>query len=381
VVAFHPEYDGATNRTVFAANDGGVFTTTDSRAPVARGPDAICDPDESQMRWQSLNHNLGITQFYHGAPFPGAERFIGGTQDNGTLLRTEGAGHDQWLHVIGGDGGYVAIDPSDTRTVYAETQRFNFRKSLDGGYSFDSALNGVTDGSSDFLFITPFAMDPSDPQVLWSGGRRLWRTTNGASRWYPASTRIDNSAMMSAVAVHPIDSQTVMIGTTTGSIHRSEMALDAGSTTVWPAARPRDGFVSWLAFDPQSPEIVYATYAGFGGNHVWRSIDGGLEWVPLDGSGPTALPDIPVHSLVVDPHDSRILYIGTDIGVFTSVDSGQNWAVENTGFANAVTESLALGTDDEGGRWLFAFTHGRGAWRVPLQPVPPPRSPRGRVSP
>jgi hypothetical protein len=60
------------------------------------------------------------------------------------------------------------------------------------------------------------------------------------------------------------------------------------------------------------------------------------------------------------------LFLGTDLGVFVSTTGGQQWSIENTGFANVVTESLAVATGEGGTRWLFAFTHGRGAWRVKL---------------
>src|SRR5438128_7115429 len=77
------------------------------------------------------------------------------------------------------------------------------------------------------------------------------------------------------------------------------------------------------------------------------------------------MPDIPVLSIVVDPSNRSRLYVGTDLGVFTSTDCGATCAVENTGFANVITEALALNTFG-GTTSLFAFTHGRGAWRVPL---------------
>ena len=60
------------------------------------------------------------------------------------------------------------------------------------------------------------------------------------------------------------------------------------------------------------------------------------------------------------------LFLGTDLGVLASTDGGASWAVENTGFATAVTEWMAI--DKSGSkRYLFAFTHGRGAWRVALE--------------
>jgi hypothetical protein len=190
------------------------------------------------------------------------------------------------------------------------------------------------------------------------------------------------SGQISALAVQPGNSQTVIIGTTDGHIYRSHNALAANLTTVWQSTRPREGFVSSLAFDPTSSEVVYATFAGFGGAHVWRSTDAGESWESIDGSGATAIPDIPVHSIVIDPANTNRLYLGTDLGVMTSINRGRTWAVENTGYANAVTEWLALGSDDQGNPMLFAFTHGRGAWKVALNPLPPaPRSPSGRRRP
>src|SRR5262249_42582550 len=86
-------------------------------------------------------------------------------------------------------------------------------------------------------------------------------------------------------------------------------------------------------------------------------------WTQIDGTPPNKIPDIPAHSIVVDPINPLRLYVGTDLGVFVTVDGGLNWGKENTGFTNAITESLVIK-----GYNLYAFTHGRGAWRVPRRP-------------
>ena len=288
-------------------------------------------------------------------------------------------GSNSWRHINGGDGGYVAINPTNPQILYVESQWFGFRKSTDGGLNFEDRLTGIAEDYRNFLFITPFVMDPNNSSRLWTGGRRLWRTDNGAANWTAASSINLGSGQVSALAVTPGNSDFVVVGTTDGFVHRNDAALDAGSNTTWEWSRPRPGFVSSLAFDPSSPRVVYATYAGFGGPHVWRSDDGAVTWTSIDGTGTTAIPDIPVHSIVVDPENSGRLFLGTDLGVMTSRNDGRTWAVENTGFANAVTEWLALGTDEEGAPLLFAFTHGRGAWRVALNPATsPPRRPTGR---
>lgn len=103
---------------------------------------------------------------------------------------------------------------------------------------------------------------------------------------------------------------------------------------------------------------------------MWRSNDAGATWTSIDGTGTGTLPDIPVHSIAPDPTRAGRLFLGTDLGVFTSTDGGASWRVENTGFASVVTEWLAIGHGDRGPA-VYAFTHGRGAWRAEL--VAPPR--------
>ncbi len=215
-----------------------------------------------------------------------------------------------------------------------------------------------------FEFIAPLAMDPNNPRRLWTGGWYLWRTDDGASRWQRASRLTPGDGSVTALAVALGNSNIVVAGMSDGYILRTTAALRANAATRWAFTRPRAGFVSSVAFDPTNPRIVYATYSTFGGAHVWKSTDGGATWRSIDGYGAGRLPDLPVHVLVVDPTDPQRLYIGTDLSVFVSVNGGASWAVENTGFANVVTEALTVGR--VGTRpYLFAFTHGRGAWRVP----------------
>ncbi|HLB36506.1 MAG TPA: choice-of-anchor D domain-containing protein, partial [Gemmatimonadales bacterium] len=206
--------------------------------------------------------------------------------------------------------------------------------------------------------------DPSNAQRLWTGGFFLWRTTNGAASWTQASAITAGNGSVSALAVAPTNANMVLAGMSDGFIHRTTIGLTSNSSTNWPFVQPRAGYVSWLAFDPTNANIAYATYSTFGGTHVWKSTDGGATWTGIDGSGATGIPDIPVHSIVVDPAITSRLYVGTDLGVFVSRDGGATWAVENTGFANVITEALAVANVGAAPH-IFAFTHGRGVWRVP----------------
>lgn len=369
VIAFHPQFNGTTNRIAYFGSDGGVFRTTDAHGAVVVGPAAICTGVFSGIPFEPLNHDYGVTQFYHGTVLPDGRTFFGGTQDNGTIRGTFEDGPNQWTRVLGGDGGYVAVD-ADPAFVYAESQFGRVVRSQDGGQTFNSFSQGIDTGN--FLFVTPMAADPNRPLTVWLGGAQMWRAANGGA-WVRASAPFGTAAgLASALAIAPGNPDRVLAGTNRGSIFRTSAGTHSTAGTSWTATRPRDGFVSSITFDPSDSNIVYATYAGFGGAHVWISIDGGATWSPHDGNDAGALPDIPVHSIAVDPTDSDRLYLGTDLGVFISLDRGQHWSVENTGFAAVVTEAVFIGPGAFGPA-VYAFTHGRGAWRAELTILGPRR--------
>ena len=352
------DFDGNTNNTLFAANDGGIYKTDEASDEVRRGITALCNPDLGEIAWQQISGNLGITQFYHGAVFPNGREYIAGAQDNGTLLGRDDRGANGWTLIAGGDGSYAAINPLTPGTFYVSSQGAYILKTEDGGSTFKPAIAGLAD---EFLFITPLMIDRGAPQVLWTGGRKLWRTDNAGVNWTAASTTL-GAGKVSAIAV---SGPRVLAGTSNGFIYRNADARSATPTTTWPGVQPRAGFVSSITHHPHQEDVVYATFAGFGGQHVWKSTNGGVSWAPLDGEGDGQIPDIPVHSLVVDPHRPERLFIGTDLGVMVSIDGGAHWMTEADGMPNAVTEWLVIADAPEG-RSLYAFTHGRGVWRAKL---------------
>ena len=374
VIVFHPQYNGAGNKTMFVANDGGVFRTDNARSNVATGTTAACDPANTATTWTTLNNGYDVTQFYYGVPYPDNTAYLGGTQDNGTIRGSDVEGNNAWRNILGGDGGAVAIDRSNTQVLYVENTGLSIKKSTNGGGTFTNATNGITESPGNFLFISPFTMDPSNSQRLWTGGRHLWRTANGAASWSQATNAPYTGAPYSSIAVSPSDPNYVAGGSSDGYVIATKIGLtvDASQGFVWSQRIIRNGYVSCVAYDPAHRDILYATYSTFKviptDNHVYRSTDAGLSWRGIDGVEPARLPDIPVHSIVVDPSATSHLYVGTDLGVFVSLDWGQTWARENSGFIDVNTESLAVNAYS-GGASLYGFTHGRGAWRVPIPPA------------
>lgn len=374
-LAFHPDYDGVDNQILYSGSDGGIY-----RTDVAR---ATSTPEEcpfaphatfSTFVWASVNHGYGVTQFYHGDAAGGTDLFVAGGQDNGTSMVTSPDTPDSWRQIYGGDGGYVAIDPRNPNTFYVERELFpTIAKTTDGGATFTTASQGILD--TDGLFITPFALDPNRPDVLWTGGSRPWRTTNGARSW----TRVGDGlgGRISAIGVAPSDSRVVYLGLESGHLFRTTNGLDAAPH--WSAADGGvpAGWISSVAVDPVDSDIAYCTISTFGVPHVLTTRNGGVSWTPLDGIAANGVPDIPAHWIVVRPCNRRELFVGTELGVFASPDGGDSWRPANWGLAHTVVETLDFRDDDT----LVAFTRGRGAFVADLEAcLPPPRRGNGRIT-
>jgi photosystem II stability/assembly factor-like uncharacterized protein len=377
-LVFHPDYDGETNTTLYLTNDGGIYRSDNARAPVSFNGCPALVSDLAGVLWTGLNNGYGVTQFYHGDASPQIDRFAGGTQDNGTNMVSSASDPDGWAGILGGDGGYTLIDPTNPSVIYAETQFFPMIwKSADGGASFFLSVDGITDTTG--LFIAPVAMSPHDPRTLWTGGLRPWRTTDGADAWTLACPGVPAfeqdrpwpaAGSISAIAFAPSDPDVVYLGFEDGYVARTTGARSAVPSWTLAGAGSglpiEQGWISSIAVDPTDPGVAYATCSTFGVEHVYRTTDGGATWVSIDGVAEAGIPDIPAHWIAVKPDDPARLYLGTESGVFASEDAGATWAPAMAGAPRTITETLVFQDPDT----LVAFTHGRGAFRASLVPAP-----------
>lgn len=349
--------------SLLVAGDGGIFQMT--TAPSGPGSPPTCPGGTlSTAEFSPRNYGYAVTQFNSAAVAPSDTTYIGGIQ-RGTLKGTDAAGDLGWTRIWADYGGAAVIDPTDPDVIYVVGPGGALRKSFDGGITFPDGpgpggywIDGL---SGNFANQPAFAIDPTNPSRLWIAGEdRIFRSDNGGGLWVPASASLGIGA--TSIAVSPANPEVVAIGSVNGQVWRTTAASSTGESTIWLVGlAPRLGYVSSLAFDPLDPNLLYATYGTFGGVHLWKSSNGGGSWADADGAGVTGIPDLPVHSVVVDPTNAARIYAGTDAGVFVSLNRGTSWAKENTGFPNVITERLVTS-----GANLYAFTHGRGAWRVPL---------------
>lgn len=364
-ITFHPDYNGTTNQTMYLGNDGGIWKTdnaTDATSqegcPIGSNP----GPPPA-IAWTNLNNGYGVTQFYHGDASATTDRFAAGAQDNGTSKVDAVGTPNNWESIFGGDGGYVAMDPRDPDRFFVEIQGFpTIEVTTDGGQTFTPAVNGITD--TDGVFIVPYTMDQNNPDIMWTGGSRPWRTVDGSANWTLAGPDFPNAQFITAIAIAPSDPNIVYMGFNNGYVAKTTNGLDPNPTWTEYVNGLYGGWVSSLTVNPDDPDIAYLTYSTFNIPHIHKTIDGGLNWSSIDGVAQAGVPDIPAHWIVIRPCNTQELYVGTELGVFTSDDDGATWLPSNHGMPNVVVETLDFQNDNT----LIAFTHGRGAFRATLDP-------------
>jgi len=374
IIVQHPGFNGTSNTTVYFGNDGGIHSADAYSVASLSG-------------WQSLNHTLGITQFYGGAANAGGV-IVAGSQDNGMLRYSGNA--EGWTPWAGGDGGHAAADASDPMRFYGEYVYLRIGRSTDGAASSQEIAGSYFDaGTASFawkpapfsipdaqneraLFIAPFVLDPNLPTRMYAGGWSLWRTSDlhtpnsqppqafGGPSWASVKPPTTGNAEISAITVQTGNADVLWVGHTSGDVYRTVDGTSASPTwTQLDGATLPDRYVFRIAIDPATPATAYVSLGGFSQPNVWRTTDAGATWSAASGSGAMQLPAAPVRALAIHPQRSSWLYAGTEVGLFTSEDAGATWSVPHDGPANVSVEELFFT-----GLQLVAVTHGRGVWRA-----------------
>ncbi len=328
---------------VYVGNDGGFYIGT-----------------SNGTNWVKSDLGMSITQFIGGAMHPSSDAFLlGGTQDNGTMLSTNAP---SWQRVLYGDGGNSAINPLRPNILYGTQQNARFWRSEDFGNTWTQSMGNLPIEQS--LFYIDYALDELNPNVLYYGTYRFYKSDDDGRTWFLARDCLfptgTSCYYISAISVAPYDGSIVMAGATGGHLGISTNA--GASWTIISSGLPQAYCSSVKSF---SRNVFYATYSRYGVDKVWRSTDGGTTWTSLNGN----LPDVPVNDVI--ELDGKLI-IGTHLGAFISEDDGTTWQRFGTGLPSVAVFKLRYnkltGT-------LRAITHGRGMfdmqWKTlnPSKPV------------
>ena len=365
---------------VLLGNDGGLFQSYD-------GGDS----------WLHLN-NIPAAEFYaisydNASPF----NVYGGTQDNAALFgpstveldgsQVVGSTRDPWENVYldrwtGGDSFDTLVDPSTDGVVYYEHQYgglirkdVNGESVLSGGRSSTSIQPRAPEGEKKWRFgwFSPLALSHYDPRTLYMGANFLLRTTDRGDNWEAISPDLADSSggekspvpygTITDIAESPHDPSLIWIGTEGGSVWFGDL-----SSKTW---SQRDGtlpdkWISTLIASVHDPSTLYVSMTGYREDdfsaYLFKSVDKGLTWKSIVGN----LPGESINVIREDPVYPEILYIGTDLGVFTSLDGGESWISLSASLPTTPVHDLFVHPRDN---QMVIGTHGRGAFIVDVGPI------------
>ncbi|MEN8162573.1 MAG: hypothetical protein ABFS37_00450 [Acidobacteriota bacterium] len=331
--------------TLWVGNDGGVWKSEN-------------DGDS----WSGRNDGV-VTRQYYGMDIDpvNRERVLGGTQDNGTNLRRD-AGDDKFDLVLGGDGFECAINPMMPEIMYGTLYWTRVFRTNPTSGSFREITPPFRASDEDPPFITPLILHPSNPNTVFTGAERLWRSDNGGDSWYglPKDTVNDISGFLWttgkvwALAATPADPDRIMMSKG-GVVYSS-----------------RDGGLTWfssvvgkkayhLDISPHDPDLALAAMeVSYAGRGVQRTTDGGTTW---NYSG-TGLPLFNTQTVRFDPTDPDVAYAGTDVGLYRSTDGGVTWARWGDGLPAASIHDIRILPD---GSMMRIGTYGRGFWELAME--------------
>ncbi len=246
---------------------------------------------------------------------------------------------------------------------------------------FGCGFGGVTPNGFDcvtttaILFYAPFELGPAGVagatgQTVYWGADTLYRSINQVTTFMVASQKpIVSGAAITTLAIAATNDNARLVGLTNGTV----WGTSNGSLTlvnVTPAGAPTR-VIGRVAFDPNNASVAYIGFSGFfngafaNNQHIYKTTNfdttGTTTWTAV-GNG---LPDTPINAIMVDPANSNTVFAGTDIGVYRSIDGGINWLPFNTGMPKIAVFDMAI---QNANRLLRVATHGRGIWEIALDP-------------
>ena len=369
--------DPANTKHLVGGDDGGLWYSYDGA-----------------NKWWKAN-NLPVSQFYHvSVDDKDPYQVYGGLQDNSDWVGDQeypgGITNSRWENLFGGDGFWVWSDPSDPNYAYAESQggfigRIN-RKTLEAHLiqpqaNYKEKLR--------YNWNTPVQMSPNERGTIYIGSQFLFRSRDHGTTWDRISPdlttndpnrqkqeqsggiTVDNSAAEMNTTIYSISESPraageIWVGTDDGNV---QLTRDGGAhwTNLTPnLGMPQGNWISWVEASRYDPAVAYVTddrhTVGDMAPYLYRTADYGRTWQRIVG------PDTPgvrgyAHVIKEDRLNPNILFLGTEFGLFVSLNAGQSWAQfkpNNFPDGLAVRDIALQEREDD----MVLATHGRGMWVI-----------------
>ena len=369
---------------LITGDDGGIFYSYDGG-----------------NRWWKAE-NLPVSQFYHvSVDMDRPYHVYGGLQDNSSWVGDSqyagGITNNRWENMWGGDGFWMFSDPSDPDYIYAESQGGEMgrisRKTREARNL--KPFPRYKEGKLRFNWNTPIQVTPAG--TVYVGSQFLFRTRDHGQTWERISPDlttndpqkqlqeqsggvvVDNSSAEMHTTIYAIaeaqkNPNVIWVGTDDGNV---QITRDAGRTwtNITPAALPKNSWVSYIDAGHFDEGTAYATFDRhtFGDMqpYAMRTTDYGQTWTPVVMQNGNVKGY--AHVIRQDLVNPSLLFLGTEMGLWVSLDGGNQWSQYKGGdLPNVAVRDLVIHPRDND---LVIATHGRGIWIVdditPLRALTP----------
>jgi len=381
--------DPTNTQVVFVGDDGGMWYSYNGGSKWWKG------------------ENLPVSQFYHVSVDENDPYHVyGGLQDNSSWVGDSqypgGITNAQWENMYGGDGFWMFQDPADPDYIYAEYQggeigRVNRHtheaRNIKPRPNYKEKLR--------FNWNTPIALSPNEKGTIYIGAQFLFRSRDHGQNWERISpdlttndpekqkqeqsggVTVDNSSAemhttIYSISESPKDKSLIWVGTDDGNL---QLTRDGGKTWTNVVGNlpnlPKDSWVNWVQASNFNAGTAYAAFDrhtfGDMAPYVFKTTDYGKTWTPLvtaqDSKGIRGY----AHVIKEDLVKPDLLFLGTEFGLWISIDGGKNWAqFKGNHFPAVAVRDLAIHPRDND---LVLATHGRGIWIIdditPLRALTP----------
>lgn len=362
---------------MFLGTDGGVYISND------RGATWI------------YCQNLPVGQFYHVAvdnadPY----RVYGGLQDNGSWMGPSanpgGIGNGDWKGIYWGDGFWTVPDPNDSNTAYAEYQGGNSaRINLPTFKSYTTKpQQSQTQEKLRWNWNSPIVFGQNNKKNLYVGSQYLFKSTDQGRNWTAISpdlttndkkkqeqeesgglsadvTSAENHCTIFTLSESPFNENIIWVGTDDGNL---QLTRNGGKT--WTnlsmnyalSGIPAQSWISSIEASRFDSNLVYVTYDNhtYGDHHTYlaKSSDMGKTWTRIMSKEFTGF----AHKIKEDAVNRNLLFLGTEMGLFATLDGGENWfRMKNNIPEYALVRDIQI---QERENALVVGTHGRGIYII-----------------
>jgi photosystem II stability/assembly factor-like uncharacterized protein len=337
--------------------------------------------------WTFLN-KIPVSQFYHVAidnqdPY----RVMGGLQDNGSWVAPSnnagGIANRDWDALYYGDGFWVQPDLTDPNVFYAESQGGDLAR-INQKYNETKSVKPLAvkgDPKLRFNWNTPICLSPNNPKTLYVGSQFLYKSVNKGDTWAKISPdlttndpkkqeqeksgglSVDNSSAENHCTIFTIteapgDENNIWVGTDDGNL---QVTYDGGKTWKNMIANvsglPKCTWVSSIDVSKFDKNTVFVTFEGHTTGdmkpYIYKTSDGGKTWKNIANGEIKSF----CHKIKQDIISPDILFAGTEMGLFVSLDGGVNWAEWTAGVPKTPVRDIQIHptTND-----VVLATHGRG---------------------